>query len=461
VAALAQDIASPSPVVRGAVRDLLSSSHAFQSLPPQERRDAAQAMVKVCQTAVSLMEAEAEADTDAKVRGLTRRPRVLAAAQTAGQDFSGVSASKVAGTTQAILNAVSFPRFVTDLITGVFKALVDSNHQQMASYVELIKNVAATLDGFSDMNLGPDHARQWLVDTFPGSFVIEGGADEDTDPEDRAEENEGARIKLRDGASMPSEAALRTSLGLSPEESAPSGDPETTLVPFARRAIARQRQQVLASMVMMGMQRIVIESGRINASMRFHIDTRSAATADSASRFDFENKSEASGKFGAGPWGVEAKMQNTIGYVSTQKQQSTEEMNTDLDLNSSVELIFKTDYLPLDRMAGKGQVDRIKVNTINPDAEEKAASQERQARLQSARTAETTRGKELDSELNPPPPKPSPAPAGDKPASPAPPKTATPGGGTTPSAKPGAGKDNAKTPNNPGNTPGAKTPKKS
>jgi hypothetical protein len=50
--------------------------------------------------------------------------------------------------------------------------------------------------------------------------------------------------------------------------------------------------------------------------------------------------------------GMDAKMQNTIGYVSTQKQQSTEEMNTDLDLNSSVELIFKTDYLPLDRMAG-------------------------------------------------------------------------------------------------------------
>lgn len=231
MAALAQDISSPSPVVRGAVRDLLSSCHAFQTLPAQERREAAQAMVKVCQAAVSLMQTEVEADIDAKAGEAAKGPRVLAAAQTAGQDYSGVSASKVAGTTQAILNAVSFPRFVTDLINGVFKALVDTNHQQMASYVELIKNVSATLDGFSDMNLGPDQARQWLVDTFPGSFVIEGGADEDTDPEDRAEEYERARIKLRDGASMPSEAALRTALGLSPEESAPSGDPENTLVP--------------------------------------------------------------------------------------------------------------------------------------------------------------------------------------------------------------------------------------
>jgi hypothetical protein len=214
---------------------------------------------------------------------------------------------------------------------------------------------------------------------------------------------------------MPSEEALRASLGLAPDESVPSGDPERSLMPFARRAIARQRQQVLASMVMMGMQRIVIESGRISAAMRFHIDTRSTASDESGSKFNLENQTSISANY----WGVQAKMQNNIGYVSTQKQQSTEEMNTDLDLNSSVELIFKTDYLPLDRMAGKGQVDRIKVNTINPDPEEKLASQERQARLQGARTADAARDKSLDDSLMPKSPQPAaakPAPAASAPA---------------------------------------------
>ena len=425
MAALAQEPIRPSPFVRGAVRDLLSSSQAFHSMPAEERKATAQAMVKVCQTAVALMQEEA----DAHAATTTPRRRPLARAQ--GQEF-GAAASKVAGTTQAILNAVSFPRFVTDLINGVFKAMVDSSHQQMASYVELIKNVAASLDGFSETNLGPDQARQWLVENFPGSFQLEGGADEDTDPEDKAEANQSARVKLKDGASMPSEAALRTALGLSPEESVASGDPETTLVPFARRMIARQRQQVLASMVMMGMQRIVIESGRISAAMRFHIDTRDAASAESASRFDEQNKIDVSAKYGFGPWGVEAKMQNTIGYVSTQKQQSSEEMNTDLDLNSSVELIFKTDYLPLDRMAAKGQSDRIKVNTLNPDAEEKIASQERQARLQGARVVDTGRDKDLDALLNPPAPQPSPAPPAVPKAAPPTPTPTTPKPGATP-----------------------------
>ena len=95
-------------------------------------------------------------------------------------------------------------------------------------------------------------------------------------------------------------------------------------------------------------------------------------------------------------------MTNTIGYVSTQKNQSSEEMNTDLDLNSSVELYFKTDYLPLDRLAGAGQVDRIKVNTLNPDAEATAARTAREARVSDARKAETSRSSDLDASLKRP-----------------------------------------------------------
>jgi len=404
---------SSLPLVRETVRDLLLSSAAYHALEPDKRREIARSLVQVCQTAVSLIAEEAHSDgivsapavglafTSTAPQQITRQ--TIATAQNAGQKFSGVAAQRVGDTTRAILNAVSFPRFVTELINGVFKALVDSNQQQMHGYVELIKNVAATTEGFADANLAPDRARQWLVETFPGSFQMEGGADEDTDPRDAAEERAEARIRLKEGGTMPTEPALRTALGLTPEETVPSGDPETTLVPFARRALARQRQQMLASMVMMGMQRIVIESGRLNASMRFHIDTRSAANSDEGSRFDFQNRAEASGRFGAGPWGIEAKMTNTIGYVSTQRNQTTEEMNTDVDLNSSVELYFKTDYVPLDRLAGVGQVDRIKVNTLNPDAEAKAATQAREQRTASARTAETARATESQRQLQPTP----------------------------------------------------------
>jgi hypothetical protein len=136
--------------------------------------------------------------------------------------------------------------------------------------------------------------------------------------------------------------------------------------------------------------------------MRFHIDTRSAAADDRGSTFDMRNDIETSGKFGYGPWGAEAKMKNTIGYVSTQKTQTTEEMNTDLDLSSSVELVFKTDYVPLDRLAGATQTDRIRVNTLNPDAEFKAAADDRKARRTEELAAEKQRGSDLNARLTPP-----------------------------------------------------------
>lgn len=395
-------IKQPPEGVRFAVRDLLTGSPEYRSLDPPTRLALAQGLVKICATALELA-SEAEAATCARP---SQRP--LSVAQSAGSEFSGIAAQKVAETTRQILNAVSFPRFVTELINGVFKALVDTNQQQIQSYVELIRNVAASTEGFADANVGLAGARRWLIERFPGSFTIEGESDswqepgQTLSPEEQAERDAETRLRLRPGASMPSEGALRLALGLEPQDSLPGSDPEN-LVPLARNTLARNRQQMLSTMVMLGLQRIVIESGRLHASMRFHIDTRSAAQQDLGSQFDVRNTTTASGSYGYGPWGASATMTNTIGYVSTQKTQTTEEMNTDLDLNSSVELVFKTDYLPLDRLAGREQVDRIKVNTLNPEAEEKAAAAARQAREKRIAESDAKRRESLDKSISPPP----------------------------------------------------------
>ena len=121
----------PSRAVREAVRDLLMSAEAYHQLSPDERRDFARSMTKVCQTAVSLLQEEVRSEQLAAGLGSGGPARAISLAQTAGSQYSGVSAERVAGTTRAILNAVSFPRFVTELINGVFKAIVDSNQQQM------------------------------------------------------------------------------------------------------------------------------------------------------------------------------------------------------------------------------------------------------------------------------------------------------------------------------------------
>ena len=188
-------------------------------------------MVTVCQRAALLLSEEIESDAEIQQQAATRpaaaesrSPPPLARAQSAGSEYSGVSASRVASTTRDILNAVSFPRFVTELINGVFKAMVDSNRQQMQGYVELLNNVAASTNGFADSNLGPDRAREWLAERYPDSFTFEGG--------------QGGRMGRRAGSSCATRFATaarrRDAFAGSaadrsrtwPGETVPTGDPE-------------------------------------------------------------------------------------------------------------------------------------------------------------------------------------------------------------------------------------------
>ena len=387
----------PLPTVRKAVRSLLFSSPAFHQLSVADRQKMANNMVRVCHMAASLIREELESDQEILEKTTANEPVSVSRAQAAGDEFSGVAAERVADTTRRILNAVSFPRFVTDLINGVFKAMVDSNVQQMQSYVDLLNNVSASLDGFANSNLGPDRARAWLVEKYPDSFEIANGNDSDDGFSDFGDVKESQpTLRLRQGGSMPPPELLREDLGLAENDPTPSGDPERNLVPLARRHLAKMRQEVLATMVTMGLQRIVIDSGRINASMRFHIDTRSAAQSDEGSTLDIQNRIKASGGFNVGPWGVKAEIENNISYVSTQQTQTTEEMNTDLDLNSSVEIFFRSDYLPLNQLANTDEINRIRANSRNPAAE---ISQSRQQRRQRSIQSENERRQELGRRL--------------------------------------------------------------
>ncbi|WP_266170725.1 hypothetical protein [Dyella subtropica] len=394
------------PEVRHNVRDLLSAQQGFSTLDPATRRDLASGLVRIGSIALNNEEAAS-------------RPRpTLAFAQNAGTEYSGTAIDRMAGTTQAVLNAVSFPRFVTELITGVFKAMNDSNQQQLTAFVGLIRNVAQTTEGFADSNVGIAGARQWLAEHFPTAYQVSGGDDASDDaeelaglpPEERqqrqqelqAERDAATRLELRPSATPPTEAALRTALGMGPNDAVSPSNPEG-MVPLAQQVLARNRQQLLATMVQMGLQRIVIESGRLNAAMNFHIDASSVAANDRGSQFDTRTSMDVSGGAKFGPWGMEARVQSTIGYVSTDRTQTTESTHADLNLSSGVELVFRTDYVPLSRLAGVGDVERIRVNTINPDAEAARLSTDRTAQRSAEQADMAARSNNLNGALRPPP----------------------------------------------------------
>jgi hypothetical protein len=360
-------------LARAEVRALLESSPSFRELPPERRVQLAYDLVKVAAyTAALLQEEFALTEQLDQVPMLVRqtiapfaeaaaapgRPRPLARAAAApppppppADEFSPRAAREVAKVTRATLNAIEFPTFVADLIKGTYNAIIDASIKQMEAYAELIAAVAKTVDQFMSDNITDNQARDYLTAQYPGHFQIDAG---DGSP----------KVALREGATDREKPNFKTDLELPDDPDLSDETAEQTLVPAARRKLARQRQQMLSTMVMMGVNRIVVTSGRIRATMGFRIDAHDRATAATASEFDEQNTTAASGWFGFGG----AATVNTVTYVSSTKKDSSDELNVSADLTGEVDLRFKSDYLPLERMATPQMINAIQGNTPNPGA---------------------------------------------------------------------------------------------
>ena len=131
----------------------------------------------------------------------------------------------------------------------------------MEAYAELLSNVAKTVDQFMGDNVSDNNARDWLVGAYPQSLELDTASGQ-------------PMVKVRPGAEdSTNQPDFRRDLNLPEEVSLDDQTVEEVLVPGARRRIAQSRQQTLATMVLMGMNRIVITRGRIKAGMGFRIDT--------------------------------------------------------------------------------------------------------------------------------------------------------------------------------------------
>ena len=145
---------------------------------------------------------------------------------------------------------------------------------------------------------------------------------------------------------------------------------DLTLVQAACRRLARNRQQLMATTVLMGINRIVVTSGRIRAKLDFHIDASDSARADSASRLENKTISAAGGHF----LGFGGFVMNQMTYVSTKSKSAEDEISASVDLMGEVDLKFKSETFPLERFAQQNMIGLLQGNTANPAANVPAAA---------------------------------------------------------------------------------------
>jgi hypothetical protein len=356
-------------LVRGQVKNLLLASPAYGKLAAAEQRELAHNLVKVAAYNAALVR-----DQWAQAKKLDQVPMVRhqeLAEATAKRDrkdkkakdapppppeeFATRATGSVGKITKDTLNAVAFPVFVSDLLKGTFNAIVDASIKQMEAYGQLLANVAKTVDQFMADNITDNQARDYLATSYPEHFQVEVS---DGQPRVKARETDTPRpdfqrlLDVPEGTTLDDDAA------------------EEKFVPAARRRLAENRHQMLSTMVLMGINRIVITSGRIYAKLGFHIDAHDTAQAETASQFDFQNQTEvgAGGGIGALFGGPSFSSKTSVAYVTSSKKGSTDSINVNTDLTAEVDLKFKSDYFPLERFAKTGVIAQIQQNTANPTA---------------------------------------------------------------------------------------------
>jgi hypothetical protein len=355
-------------------RALLESSPAFYELPPERQTAMRQDLEKIASYTAALIQDEWAASRKLGQTPVLREQTTVSgpvaeAAQStpvtalagkkgpAADEFSPRAASQVAKVTRDTLNAIAFPTFVADLIKGTFQAIVNASIQQMEAYGNLLSNVAKTVDQFMADNISDNNARDYLAQSYPGHFKVEAN-------------EEGAKVTVRENADEKAKPDFKGHFGLNEDIDLSDDTAEEKLVPAARRHLAKSRHQMLSTMVLMGINRIVITSGRINAKMGFRIDAKDHGTAQSASQFDYKNETTASigGGLGSIFGGPSVETKNTIAYVSSSKKDSSDELDVHADLTGEVDLKFKSDYFPMERFANPQLMTLIQGNTPNPNA---------------------------------------------------------------------------------------------
>jgi hypothetical protein len=382
---------------RRAVANMLSQSDSFRSLSPDEQQSIAGDTARI---AAVLAEPHAQAQEATELAAPAQRP---------GQ-FTAQGAREGAAVAGALLQAVNFPTFVASLVQGVFHAIVESSIEQMHAYGELVANVAKSLNDFRDENVSENQGRDFLVQQFPDTFQI------NVDTADDGTQQ--PRVKVKDGADEQSALQkINGSLPLDkPISSLDDDTAESQLVPAARTQIATGRQQLLATMVMLGINRIVVTDGKIQAKVMYDFQAKdNFHYQNSATQFDYgdqykytsqtEGESKSDGGETQGKEGTDSFDKRDASYyykgksayqaepvlklVSATQQTADASLQTKASLAGNVDINFKSDYLPLEKMADPAAIAAIQGHSQPKRSAAPGAQGQTPAGGQAGQTAQT------------------------------------------------------------------------
>jgi hypothetical protein len=233
----------------------------------------------------------------------------------------------------SLSDELGFPEFVSSLVHGTFDAILDASIRQMESFADLVAAVAKPLDQFARENVTPNQARDWLVQQYPGDVDL--GRD-------------GGEFRVvprgKNGGDEPAAPAWLAEYGLADEDLTPELL-EEKVVPLARERVARERMQTLATLVLLGMNRVVVRDGSITAGLIIRAGAADKTRVDYAVSDDPGGRGTEWGERGSRTFRLPATRVSTIG-LNTQSESELKAL-----MKGEVKINFASETVPLDRFA--------------------------------------------------------------------------------------------------------------
>jgi hypothetical protein len=302
---------------RAKARDVLSRSASYQAMPLDEQRG------------IYLSLVQEEIDRERVRHGIDRVEKAMATDSGKDMGYAGYKAGFADDTRsfKELVDSVDFPKFVADLLKAVFDANLVVMKQQTDAYIKLMKEATKSSADF-----------------------LKKVKDDDTFA--KLAENKGDKYnviteKAADGGQK---LALTTPDG----EKHDLEDAEVKKdILEAKIQMAKEHRAALREVLLMGVTRLVVEKGQIEAGVDFSIKASRESKAHhddqniNVTQIDMSYEGPLGGIFG-GPSGS-MSMTNTNIQVNTSDKKATDDLSA--TLHGKVNIQFKTDYFRMDNFA--------------------------------------------------------------------------------------------------------------
>lgn len=296
---------------RTMAKDVLSRSESFLSMPMEEQRSIYNNLVEENLQQLAIQQGYARPMAARKGPG----------ADMGFKDFDpGFDASVDAF--EDLVDSVDFPKFVRDLMMAVFQGNLEVMKKQTDNYIKLMKEATKSVADFVK-KIGDDESFAYLAENKGDQFNLSMDGDKLTltTPEGEPVDMEDNEVKAK--------------------------------IMEAKIAMAKEHRAALREVILMGVTRLVVERGEIEAGVEFNIKAK--RTSEKTHRDQNINTVNAQfnydppfgGIFG-GPSGS-VSITNTNIQINTSNKKAEDEMTA--KLMGKVKIIFKTDYFKLDNFA--------------------------------------------------------------------------------------------------------------